>query len=246
MVTLSLCMTIKVVSPRLKTNAFDYEDGSPWVKRTVNLTQDISLNSETSYGAKMGQGVFTIYNINSDEVIQPMNVRVSVSGRQSSNYTGDFRCIISQPGTYAVFWDSGRLSAPCVNYPVQIGGLSNESYNLQCYGYTANVYAVTVTITYDVYYKYESGGGETFTLPADWVQNTTGGSLEQPSLPTVTTAVSPADASHTLEDWAEVPQKIKDAAFALRPAIVYFFEQKYVTFVVLFLIMASLLAWFLH
>ena len=246
MVTLSLCMTIKVVSPRLRTNAFDYEDGTPWEKRTVNLTQTVNLNGSTNDGRPMGTATFTIYNINTDDVIQPLNVRVSVSGSQTGSNSGGYRCIITEPGTYSVFWDSGRLTEPCVNYPVQLGGLSSQTYYAQCYGYSSAVYAVTVTITYDVYYKYESGGGETFTLPADWVQNTTGDSMEQPSLPTVTTAVSPEDAARSLSDWAEIPQKIKDAALALRPSIVYFFEQKYVTFTVLFLIMASLLAWFLH
>lgn len=239
-------MTIKVVSPHLKTNAFDYEDGSPWVKRTVNLTQTVTLDSTTNDGTDTGTAVFTVYNISTDDVIQPLNVRVSVSGSQYNTKSGQFRCVISEPGTYHTWWDSGKLSSPCVNCPVQIGGLASEQYYAQCYGYSGAVYAVNVTISYDVYYKYESGGGETFTLPADWVQSTTGNSMEQPTLPTVTTAVSPENASQTLSDWAEIPQKIKDAALALRPAIVYFFEQKYVTFAVLFLIMASLLSWFLH
>lgn len=245
MAILSLCMMIKVESPHLRTNAFDYEDGTPWEKRTVNLTYHVDLDEVTNYG-RFGTEVFTIYNIDTDEVIQPVNIRVSASATPRSTSRGNYECTIKQTGTYYTYWDSGILSEPCVNFPVELGNGSNYNYYITCYGYSSEVIGVTVTISYDVYYKYESGGGETFTLPANWVQSTTGDSMEQPSLPTVTTAVSPEDASHALSDWAVIPQKIKDAALALRPTIVYFFEQKYVTFLVLFLIMASLLAWFLH
>lgn len=246
MVTLSLCMTIKVVSPRLRTKAFDYEDGSPWEKRTVNLTQTVDLNGSTSDGRPRGQASFTIYNINADDVIQPVNVRVSVSGSQTGSNSGDYRCMITEPGTYSVFWDSGRLSEPCLNCPVQLGGLSSQTYYAQCYGYNSNVYAVTVTITYDVYYKYESGGGETFTLPADWVQNTTGNSMEQPSLPTVTTVATPSDASENIDQWLTIPTKINDCANFFGAIIINIFELKYVTFIVLFGIICSLLIWLLH
>lgn len=239
-------MTIKVASPRLRTNAFDYEDGTPWEKRTVNLTQTVDLNGSTSDGRPRGQASFTIYNINTDDVIQPVNVRVSVSGSQTGSNSGDYRCMITEPGTYSVFWDSGRLSEPCLNCPIQLGGLSSQTYYAQCYGYNSNVYAVTVTITYDVYYKYESGGGETFTLPADWVQNTTAEPSSQVELPTVTTVATPSDASENMDNWLTIPAKITDCANFFGVLVSNIFELKYVTFLVLFGIFCSLLIWFLH
>ena len=246
MAILSLCMMIKAELLPLRANAFDYEDGSPWVKRTVNLTQTINLNGSTNDGRPYGQSSFTIYNINTDEMIQPLNVRVSVAGSQIGSNSGAYRCTITEPGTYSVFWDSGRLSEPCINCPVQLGGLSSQTYYAQCYGYSSAVYAVTVTITYDVYYKYETGGGETFTLPADWVQSTTGSALEQPTMPTITTAVTPSDASENFDNWITIPTKITDCANFFGAVIINIFEMKYVTFIVLYGILCALLVWFLH
>lgn len=236
---LSLSLIVLGVSPTLKSNAFDYEDGTPWEKRTVNLTYNVSLNNE------YGESSFIIYNLNTDNVIQPINARVSVSASLRGSSVVNFACVIKTPDNYIV-WDSGILSAPCVNFPIQLSRAGYQNYNIYCYGYSPNVDSVTVTISYDVYYKYESGGGETFTLPADWTQNTTADIKTQPSLPTVTTVASPSDASENMDEWLTIPTKLTDCANFFGAVIVNIFEMKYVTFLVLFGIFCAVLIWFLH
>lgn len=230
--------------PTLKSNAFDYEDGTPWEKRTVNLSYYVELDQQTSYG-HTGSATVTIYNINTDDVIQPLNARVSVSPSLRGTSAGDFSCVIKDPANY-IYWDSGILSSPCVNFPIQLGRQNYNNYFLYCDGYSPNVVGVMVTITYDVYYKYDSGGGETFTLPADWTQNTTADIKTQPSLPTVTTAATPSDASENMDEWLTIPTKITDCANFFGSIIVNIFEMKYVTFLVLFGIFCAVLIWFLH
>ncbi len=234
-----LSLIALAVSPTLKSNAFDYEDGTPWVKRTVNLTYNVSLENE------YGEGSFTIYNLNTDDIIQPINARVSVSASLRGSSVANFACVIKTPDSVIV-WDSGILSAPCANFPIQLSRAGYQNYYLYCYGYSPNVDSVTVTISYDVYYKYESGGGETFTLPADWTQNTTADIKTQPSLPTVTTAATPSDASENIDQWLTIPAKITDCANFFGAIIINIFELKYVTFLVLFGIICALLVWFLH
>ena len=242
---LFLSLTLTGAFQPLKTKAFDYEDGTPWEKRTVNLTYYVSLNYSSGNGYGSGDGSFTIYNINTDEVIQPLNVRVSVSASKRGSSVANFRCSIKDPSNYLCF-DSGVLSSPCVNYPIQLSRAGYQNYNIYCYGFSPDIDAVNVTITYDVYYKYESGGGETFTLPADWTQNTTAPPSSQVELPTVTTVATPSDASENMDNWLTIPTKITDCANFFGAVIINIFEMKYVTFLVLFGIFCAVLIWFLH
>lgn len=245
-----LCLTPSVVSPTSQSDsAWDWDSSAPWSKQTVTQRYRLSYHYTSSSGALVYGETFSLYTLDDDTVVQPVNVRISASCSPYDNQSYRARVSIAQSGYYYNnVYDSGSFTSPIVNYPVQ-WDTDVDRFDIEMYIFSSeSISSCEVSITYDIYYRDPSEGAtqEPFTLPPDWTQNTTAATSPQVELPTVTTVATPSDASENMYNWLTIPTKITDCANFFGAVIVNIFEMKYVTFLVLFGIFCAVLIWFLH
>lgn len=243
-------MITAVASPTLQSDsAWDWDSSAPWSKQTVTQRYRLSYNYTSSSGALVYGETFSLYTLDDDTVVQPVNVRISASCAPYDNQSYRARVSIAQSGYYYNnVYDSGSFTSPIINYPVQ-WDTDVDRFDIEMYIFSSeSIRSCEVSITYDVYYRdpSEEATQESFTLPPDWTQNTTAATSPQVELPTVTTVASPSDASENMDNWLTIPTKITDCANFFGAVIVNIFEMKYVTFLVLFGIFCAVLIWFLH
>lgn len=246
-------MIISGALPISQSNAaWDWDTSAPWSKQTVTQRYRLSYRSTSSSGALVYGETFSLYTLDDDTVIQPVNVRVSASCAPYDNQSYRARVSITQSGYYYNnVYDSGSFTSPIVNYPVQ-WDTDVDRFDVEMYIFSSeSIASCEVSITYDIYYRdpeinVEVPTEEPFTLPPDWTQNTTAATSPQVELPTVTTVATPSDASENIDKWLTIPTKIADCANFFGVVVTNVFELKYVTFIVLFGIICALLVWFLH
>jgi hypothetical protein len=233
-------------------SAWDWDSSAPWSKQTVTQRYRLSYNYTSSSGALVYSETFSLYTLDDDTVIQPVNVRISASCAPYDNAPYKARVSIAQSGYYYNnVYDSGSFTSPIINYPVQ-WDTDVDRFDVDMYIFSSeSISSCEVSITYDIYYRDPAIGvgvptEEPFTLPPDWTQNTTAATSPQIELPTVTTVATPSDASEHIDQWLTIPTKITDCANFFGAIIINIFELKYVTFIVLFGIICALLIWFLH
>lgn len=245
-------MILTGVSQPLRSEAsWDWESSAPWSVQTVTQRSRLSYNYTSSSGAEVYSETITLYALDDDTVIQPVNVRVSASCAPYDNQSYRARVNIHPAGYYTNIYDSGTFSSPIMNYPIDWDSSTNR-WTIDMYIFSSkSISSCEVSITYDIYYRdpaidVEVPTEEPFTLPPDWTQNTTAATSSQVELPTVTTAVTPSTASENIDSWLTIPTKITDCANFFGAVIINIFEMKYVTFIVLYGILCALLIWFLH
>lgn len=246
-------MITTVASPTLQSDsAWDWDSSAPWSKQTVTQRYRLSYHYTSSSGALVYGETFSLYTLNDDTVVQPVNVRISASCAPYDNATYKARVSIAQSGYYYNnVYDSGSFTSPIVNYPVQ-WDTNVERFDIEMYIFSSeSISSCEVSITYDIYYRdpaidVEVPTEEPFTLPPDWTQNTTAATSPQVELPTVTTVATPSDTSENIDQWLTIPTKLTDCAAFFGVLIGNIFELKYVTFIILYGIICALLIWFLH
>lgn len=251
-------MMIKVELPTLSANAWEWIDEAPWSKKTVSVSKQITdwssdPNNTTPYmcGSISGIEVF-----DSDSYIAPKNLRVTLTGSSQNHFStgGSLEfCLYLNPEGYGTInpfasdWTSCLINCPISNDCLNDGGYMFYQIYARRGGSSAGsvgpqVRQCTLTITYDVYYKDHSQGGN--ELPSDWVQNTTGAAPETVTgIPTVTTAADPSD---TLDGIVEDVNGLQDSFSMLFQLFRNIWSLAWVPTIVLLSILCGLLCWFLH
>lgn len=247
---------IRAGSQTLNAKAWEWVDEAPWSKKTVSVsTQITDWSSDPNNLTPTKSGVLSgIEVFDSDSYISPKNLRVTLTGSSQNHFSSGSPlqfCLYLDPSSMASVHKFETDWTECIiNCPIPDNTVTSYG-NIYYYIYARRgggsnlgpqVKLCTLTVTYDVYYKDHSQGGQ--ELPSDWVQNTTGAAPETVTgIPTVTTAADPSD---TLDGIVEDVNGLQDSFSMLFQLFRNIWSLSWIPTIVLLSILCGLLCWFLH
>lgn len=239
-------------------------DSAPWSKRSMSETynftaSDFSIDDRSSL--TNGYGLFrtdtfdlfeNVEIYDTDNYISPRNLRLSMSCTLSQSGGN-----LSQMPNYQVtFYDDENDTetmiscnqSPVINYPLPDSLTIPSTARLWVVNpksaRSLDSLYVSITVTYDIYYRDNGGTGGGGGVPPSWTQNTTAPPVENVTIPTVTTLVG--DPAVSARQYLIPPEKILDAFLLVRETTSQLFSLKYMTFLVCFGIILALISWLLH